>query len=54
MTFKGFKDSTRFLDLSQYFDILEVKKMSARLSRSWKESFDNGIVTPVKRKCCNE
>ena len=54
MTFKGLNDSKRLLDRSQYFDMLEGKKISAMLPRSWKKSFDNGIVIPIKMKRCNE
>ena len=37
MTFKGFYDSKRLLDRSQYFDMLDGKKVSAMLPRSWKK-----------------
>ena len=37
MTFKGFNDSKRPLDRSQYFIMLEGKKISAVLPRSWKK-----------------
>ena len=37
MTFKCFNDSKRLLDRSQYFDMLEGKKTSAMLPRSWKK-----------------
>ena len=53
MTFKGFNDSKRLLDRSQYFDTLEGKKISAMLPRSWKKSFNNGIVKPTKMRQCN-
>ena len=36
MTFKGFNDSKRLLDRSQYFDMWEGKKITAMLPRSWK------------------
>ena len=54
MIFKGFNDSKRLLDQSQYFNMLEVKKYSATLLRSWKNSFNNGIVIPTKMRQCNE
>ena len=54
MTFKGFIDSKRALDRSQYFDMLEGKKISAMLPRSWKKSFDNGVIIPVKMRRCDE
>ena len=50
MTFKGFNDSKRLLDRSQYFDMLDGKKISAMLPRSWKKSFNNGIVIPTKMR----
>ena len=53
ITFKGFEDSKRLLDLSQYFDMLEGKKISAMLPRSWKKSFNSGVVIPVKMRRYN-
>ena len=54
MTFKGFTDSKRLLDRSQYFSMLEGKKISAMLPRSWKKSFNNGIIIPTKTRWCIE
>ena len=54
MTFKGFNDSKRLLDPSQNFDVLDGKKISAMLPRSWKKSFNNGIIIPTKMRQCNE
>ena len=34
LTFKGFNDSKRLLDRSQYFDMLVGRKISAMLRRS--------------------
>ena len=53
MTFKGFNDSKRLLDRSQYFDMLNGKKKSAMLPRSWKKSFNNGVIIPTKMRQCN-
>ena len=53
-TFKGFNDSKRLLDCSQYFKLKEGEKISAMLPRSWKKSFDNGINIPKKMRFCNE
>ena len=53
-TFKGFCDSKRLLDRSQYFNMKEGKTISAMLPRSWKKSFDSGIIIPVKMRFCNE
>ena len=52
-TFKGFNDSKRLLDRSQYFKMKEGKKISAMLPKSWKKSFDNGIIIPAKMRLCN-
>ena len=54
MTSKGFIDSERHLDRSRFFDMLEGKKISAMLPKSWKKSFNNGIVTPPKVKRCDK
>ena len=54
MTFKGFNDSKRLLDRSQYFDLWEGKKITAMLPRSWKKSSNNGIIIPTKMRQCNE
>ena len=53
-TFKGFNDSKRLLDRSQYFIMKEGEKISAMLPRSWKISFDNGVVIPKKLRFCNK
>ena len=53
MTLKGFNDSKRLLDRSQSFDMLDVKKITAMLPRSWKKSFNNGIVIPTEMRHCN-
>ena len=54
MTFKGFNDSKGLLDRSQYFDMLEDKEISSMVTRFWKKPFNNGVITPVKVKRCNE
>ena len=53
-TFKGLNDSKRLLDRSQNFKMIEGKKLSAMLPRSWKESFDSEIIIPTKMRFCNE
>ena len=53
MTFKGFNDSKRLLDRSQYFDVLEGRKISAMSPKSWKKSFSNGIAIPAKMRRCD-
>ena len=53
-TFKGFNDSKRLLYRSQYFNMKEGKKISAMLPRSWKKSFESGIIIPSKMRFCNE
>ena len=32
----------------------EGKKISAALPRSWKKSFDTGIIIPTKMRFCNK
>ena len=54
MTFKGFKDSKRLLDLSQYFEKIEGKKISALLPKSREKSFDSAIIIPKKIRFCIE
>ena len=53
-TFKGFNDSKRLLDRSQYFKMIEGKKISAMLPRSWKKSFNSGVIIPKKMRFCNK
>ena len=53
-TFKGFNDSKRLLDRSQYFKLIKSKNISAMLPRSWKKSFDSGIIIPTKMRFCKE
>ena len=53
-TFKGFNDIKRLLDRSQYFNMKEGKKISALLPKSWKKSFDSGVIIPKKMRFCNE
>ena len=53
MTFKGFNHSKRILDRSQYFNMLKGKKITAILPRSWKKSFENGVIIPTKMRQCN-
>ena len=53
-TFKGFNDSKRLLDRSHIFKMIEGKKVSALLPKSWKKSFDSGIIIPTKMRFCNE
>ena len=44
MTFKGFNGSKRLLDRSQNFNMLKGKKITTVLPRSWKKSFENGVL----------
>ena len=53
MTFKGFNDSKRLLDRSQYFNMLDGKKITAMLPRSWKKSFNNGFIIPTNMRRCD-
>ena len=54
MTFTGIIESKRLIDHSQYFNMLECKNLLAMLPRSWKKSFNNRVITPVKMKPCDE
>ena len=47
MTFEGFNDSKSLLDRSQYFIMLQGKKITTMLLRSWKKSLNNGVIIPV-------
>ena len=53
-TFKRFNDSKRLLERSQYFKMKEGEKISAMLPKSWKKSFDNGVIKPKKMRFCNK
>ena len=53
MTFGGFNDSKRLLNRSQYFDMLDGKKITAMLPRSSKKSFNIGVIIPTKMRQCN-
>ena len=49
-TFKGFNDTKRLLDRSQYFEMIESKTISALLPNSWKKTFDSGIFISTKMR----
>ena len=53
-TFTGFNDSKRLLHRSEYFKMKDGKKISAILPRSWKKSFDSGVIIPQKMRFCND
>ena len=53
-TFKGFNNSQRLLDRSQYFKMIEGKTVPELLPKSWEKSFDSGINIPTKMRFCNE
>ena len=53
-TFKSFNDSKRLLDRSEYFIVIEGKKISAFLPKSWEKPFNSGIVTPTKMRFRND
>ena len=54
LTFKGFNDSKRLWDRSQFFKMLNCEKATVMLPKSWKKSFNNGIIIPVKMRRCDE
>ena len=53
-TLKRFNDTKRLLDPSQFFKMIEGKKMSILLPKSWKKSFESGIIIPTEKRFCNE
>ena len=53
MTFKGFIDSKRLLNRSQYLDMLEGKTKSAMFPRSCEKLFNNAVVIPERMRRCN-
>ena len=53
-TFKGFNDSKRLLDRSQYFKMLKDEKISAMLPRSWKKTLNDGVIIPKRMRFFNE
>ena len=53
-TLTGFNYSRTLVDCSQYSKMIEGKKTSALLPKSWKKSFKSGIVIPTKMIFCNE
>ena len=54
MIFKGFNYSKQLLDWSQYFKKLKGKEISTMLPKSWKKSFKNGVLLPIKTRGCND
>ena len=46
-TFKGFNDSKKLLDCSQYFKTIESKEISAMLPKTRKKLFNSGVVIPA-------
>ena len=52
--FEGFNTSKRLLDRSQYFKMIEGKKVSASLPKSFRKSFDSGIIIPTILRFCSE
>ena len=57
MIFKGFTDSRRLIDRSQYFKMLDGKNISAMLTERLKKLFNNGVIITVKMggfKKCND
>ena len=53
-TFKVFNYSKRLLDRFQNFKMIEGKKISALWPKSWKKSFNSGIIIPTKKRFCND
>ena len=53
-TFEGFNDPIRLLDHTQFFEMIEVKLISAVLPKIWKKSVNTGAILPTKMRFCNE
>ena len=53
-TLKSFTDSQRLLERNQYFEMLKVYKMYAKLPESWKKGSDSGIVIPKEAIYCTD
>ena len=47
-TFKRFNYNNMLLDRSQYFKMMEFKKMSAMLLESCKKTLNSGVILPAK------
>ena len=53
-TVEGYNDSKGLLDRSQYFKMIEGKKVAAIIPKSWKKLFNSGIVIPTKMRFFNQ
>ena len=51
---KGLRVSTIVNSYWIDFKKIEGEKISALLTRSWKKSFDSGVIIPTKMRFCNE
>ena len=53
ITWKGFNDSKRLLDRSQYIRKVESKRISATLPKFGKKSFKSAVVIPTEMRFFN-
>ena len=53
-TFKGFTNVSDNLDRKEYFKMFEGDKVIAKIPLSWKKSFSQGVVIPLKMRNCNK
>ena len=50
MTFEGFNDGKCPLSRCHFFEMLGGTNLSAMLPKSWKKSFNNGILIPTRMR----
>ena len=53
-TFKRFNKSKRLLARSQLYKMIKDEKTSTMLPKSWKKSFNSGLVITAKMRFCND
>ena len=53
-TFKDLNDSKQLLVHSQVFNLINVLKISTMLPKSWKKSFNKGVVIATKKRRCKK
>ena len=51
-TFKGFTNVSDNLDRKDFFKMIEVGKLIAKVPLRWKKSFNMGVVIPHKKRNC--
>ena len=53
-TFKGFTNASDNLDRKEYFKMADGDKLVAKVPLSWKKSFSQGVVIPLKMRNCHK